>query len=67
MIRLIIDYIKSLTNKLWLMNLMTKRILYFLTPSENISPFDVTIAADAGFDMVVPFTKLEPKQVSAMV
>ncbi|PKM36490.1 MAG: methylenetetrahydromethanopterin dehydrogenase [Gammaproteobacteria bacterium HGW-Gammaproteobacteria-10] len=46
---------------------MTKRILYFLTPSENISPFDVTIAADAGFDMVVPFTKLESKQVSAMV
>ncbi len=46
---------------------MTKKILYFLTPSENISPFDVTIAADAGFDMVVPFTKLEPKQVSAMV
>lgn len=46
---------------------MTKRILYFLTPSENISPFDVTIAADAGFDMVVPFTKIEPKQVAAMV
>ncbi|OAI07587.1 NAD(P)-dependent methylenetetrahydromethanopterin dehydrogenase [Methylomonas methanica] len=46
---------------------MTKKILYFLTPSDNISPFDVTIAADAGFDMVVPFTKVEPKQVSAMV
>jgi methylene-tetrahydromethanopterin dehydrogenase len=46
---------------------MTKRILYVLTPSENISPFDVTIAADAGFDMVVPFTKLEPKQVAALV
>jgi len=46
---------------------MTKKILYFLTPTENISPFDVTIAADAGFDMVVPFTKLELKQVSAMV
>ncbi|MGD0960743.1 MAG: NAD(P)-dependent methylenetetrahydromethanopterin dehydrogenase [Methylomonas sp.] len=46
---------------------MTKKILYFLTPSENISPFDVTIAVDAGFDLVVPFTKIEPKLVSAMV
>jgi methylene-tetrahydromethanopterin dehydrogenase len=46
---------------------MSKKILYFLTPSENISPFDVTIAADAGFDMVVPFTKIQPKQVKAMV
>jgi methylene-tetrahydromethanopterin dehydrogenase len=46
---------------------MSKKILYFLTPSDNISPFDVTIAADAGFDMVVPFTKLKPKQVAGMV
>jgi methylene-tetrahydromethanopterin dehydrogenase len=46
---------------------MPKKILHFLTPSENISPFDVTIAADAGFDMVVPFTNITPKQVSAIV
>ncbi len=46
---------------------MTQRILYFLTPSENISPFDVTLAADAGFDMVVPLTKIEAKNVAAVV
>lgn len=46
---------------------MSKKILYFLTPGENVSPFDVTIAADAGFDMVVPFTKVQPQQVAAMV
>lgn len=46
---------------------MTKRILYFLTPGENISPFDVTLAADAGFDMVVPLTKIEAKNVAAVV
>ncbi|HEY8035074.1 MAG TPA: NAD(P)-dependent methylenetetrahydromethanopterin dehydrogenase [Methylobacter sp.] len=46
---------------------MTQRILYFLTPSENISPFDVTLAADAGFDMVVPLTKIDAKNVAAVV
>lgn len=46
---------------------MTQRILYFLTPGENISPFDVTLAADAGFDMVVPLTKVEAKNVAALV
>jgi len=46
---------------------MTKRILYFLTPGENISPFDVTLAADAGFDMVVPLTKIEAKSTAAVV
>jgi methylene-tetrahydromethanopterin dehydrogenase len=46
---------------------MTKRILYFLTPGENISPFDVTLAADAGFDMVVPLTKIEAKNAAAVV
>ncbi|MFA5985493.1 MAG: NAD(P)-dependent methylenetetrahydromethanopterin dehydrogenase [Methylococcaceae bacterium] len=46
---------------------MSQKILYFLTPGQNISPFDVTIAADAGFDMVIPFTNVEPKQVAGMV
>jgi len=46
---------------------MTQRILYFLTPGDNVSPFDVTLAADAGFDMVVPLTKIEAKNVAAVV
>jgi len=46
---------------------MTRKILYFLTPGENISPFDVTLAADAGFDMVVPLTKIEAKNIAAVV
>jgi methylene-tetrahydromethanopterin dehydrogenase len=46
---------------------MTQRILYFLTPGENISPFDVTLAADAGFDIVVPLTKIDAKNVAALV
>jgi methylene-tetrahydromethanopterin dehydrogenase len=46
---------------------MTQRILYFLTPGDNVSPFDVTLAADAGFDMVVPLTKIDAKNVAAVV
>jgi methylene-tetrahydromethanopterin dehydrogenase len=46
---------------------MTQRILYFLTPGDNISPFDVTLAADAGFDMVVPFTNVDPKSITGLV
>ena len=46
---------------------MAQRILYFLTPGSNISPFDVTMAADAGFDIVMPLTNIDPKQVTAIV
>ena len=33
-----------------------ERILHFLTPLKNVSPFDVNMAADAGFDVIVPYT-----------
>lgn len=46
---------------------MSQRILYFLVPGTNISPFDVTIAADAGFDQVIPLTGVRPEMVAAMV
>lgn len=46
---------------------MTQRILYFLVPGTNISPFDVTIAADAGFDQVIPLTGIEPDAVTGLV
>jgi methylene-tetrahydromethanopterin dehydrogenase len=44
-----------------------KKILYFLTTDKNISPFDATMAADAGFEIVMPITGIEPKQVTAIV
>jgi methylene-tetrahydromethanopterin dehydrogenase len=46
---------------------MIQKILYFLTPGDNISPFDVPLVADAGFDIVVPFTKVDPKNVTDLV
>jgi methylene-tetrahydromethanopterin dehydrogenase len=44
-----------------------KKILYFLTPSANFSPFDTTIAADAGFEMVLPITNVMLNQVAGIV
>jgi methylene-tetrahydromethanopterin dehydrogenase len=46
---------------------MSKRILYFITSGTHVSAFDVTIAADAGFDMVVPFTEIRPDGVANIV
>jgi len=46
---------------------MPKKVLYFITPNENVSPFDVTLAADAGFDIITPITDVDVKQVTALV
>jgi methylene-tetrahydromethanopterin dehydrogenase len=46
---------------------MAQRILYFVVPGGNISPFDVTLAADAGFDQVIPLTGVRPETVTALV
>ena len=46
---------------------MAKKILYILVPGSNISPFDVTLAADSGYDMVLPFTGISNKDVIPMV
>jgi methylene-tetrahydromethanopterin dehydrogenase len=46
---------------------MAQKVLYFITPGENISPFDVTLAADAGFDIITPITNVDIKQVTALV
>jgi len=46
---------------------MAEKMLYILTPLTNISPFDVTMAADAGFHQVLPFTEIQPDAVTGMV
>lgn len=46
---------------------MGPRILYFFTPADNISPFDVTIAADAGYNQILPIINIKPNQVADMV
>ena len=46
---------------------MTQRMLYILTPGNNISPFDVTLAADAGFSQLIPVTGIDTRDVQPIV
>jgi methylene-tetrahydromethanopterin dehydrogenase len=43
----------------------TPRILHFLTPLANISPFDVNMAVDAGF-VVASYTNISVKEATAL-
>ncbi len=40
-------------------------ILHMFTPSKNVSPFDVNMAYDAGYQAVIPYTDMSLDQVSA--
>lgn len=42
-------------------------ILHFVTPLKNVSPFDVNMATDAGFDVIVPYTDVDLKEVAGLV
>ncbi|NOQ16558.1 MAG: methylenetetrahydromethanopterin dehydrogenase [Methyloprofundus sp.] len=46
---------------------MTQKMLYILNPGDNISPFDVTMAADSGFNHIIPFPHVQPENVTALV
>jgi methylene-tetrahydromethanopterin dehydrogenase len=46
---------------------MSQRILYILVPDTNISPFDVTMAADAGYTQILPFTGVKTEDVVPLV
>ena len=46
---------------------MEKRfVLHFLSPLKNVSPFDVNMAVDAGYDVVAPYTDVDLKEVSGL-
>jgi methylene-tetrahydromethanopterin dehydrogenase len=42
-------------------------ILHFITPLKNVSPFDVNMAADAGFEVIVPYSDVDLKEVTGLV
>jgi methylene-tetrahydromethanopterin dehydrogenase len=44
-----------------------RHILHLLTPLRNASPFDVNMAVDAGFDVVVPYNGVELKEIGGLV
>lgn len=44
-----------------------KRILHMLSPLKHMSPFDVNMALDAGFDAVLPYTSVTLDEVNGLV
>jgi methylene-tetrahydromethanopterin dehydrogenase len=43
-----------------------KNILHMLTPLKHMSPFDVNMALDAGYDAAFPYTNVTLEEVSAL-
>lgn len=46
---------------------MSRSILHMLSPLKHMSPFDVNMAVDAGFDVVVPHTGVTLDEVTGLV
>jgi methylene-tetrahydromethanopterin dehydrogenase len=44
-----------------------RHILHMLSPLGHVSPFDVNMAVDAGFDVVVPYTRVALKEVGPLI
>ena len=44
-----------------------EKICYFFDTDENASPFDINMAYDAGFDIVIPISKISADQVPKLV
>ena len=42
-------------------------VLHFITPAKNASPFDANMAYDAGYDAVIPYTGVQPSEVTGLV
>ena len=43
------------------------RILHMITPMKHMSPFDVNMALDAGFDAAIPYTNVTIEDVAGLV
>lgn len=46
---------------------MSKNILHMLTPLKHMSPFDVNMAADAGYDIIATYTAVGADEVRGLV
>ncbi|HKZ95977.1 MAG TPA: NAD(P)-dependent methylenetetrahydromethanopterin dehydrogenase [Hyphomicrobiaceae bacterium] len=42
-------------------------ILHVLSPQKHTSPFDVNMAADAGYRVIIPYNNVTPEDVTALV
>jgi methylene-tetrahydromethanopterin dehydrogenase len=43
------------------------RILHMITPLKHMSPFDVNMALDAGYDAAIPYTSVTIEDVTGLV
>lgn len=46
---------------------MAKNILHIITPLTHISPFDVNMALDAGYDATIPYTNVSVNEITGLV
>ncbi len=46
---------------------MAKNILHMMTPLAHMSPFDVNMAIDAGYDATVSYTKVSLEEITGLV
>ena len=46
---------------------MKKNILHMFSPQENVSPFDVNMACDAGYDLITPYTNVNLTDIKGLV
>ena len=44
-----------------------KNILHMVTPLKHMSPFDVNMALDAGYDAVLPYTEVTVEEITSLV
>ena len=44
-----------------------KHILHMLTPLQHMSPFDVNMALDAGYDAVLPYANVTVEEITGLV
>ncbi len=45
----------------------SRNILHMVTPLKHMSPFDVNMAVDAGYDAVVPYTQVTVEEIKGLV
>jgi methylene-tetrahydromethanopterin dehydrogenase len=45
----------------------TQTVLHMLDPMEHTSPFDINMAVDAGFNVVIPYSNVKLEQINTIV
>jgi methylene-tetrahydromethanopterin dehydrogenase len=45
----------------------SRNILHMVTPLKHMSPFDVNMAIDAGYDAVIPYAQVSMEEIKALV